>query len=240
LEECENSLNKISNNEKVILFYNLVKADQNWRNIRYLVHSESPASSYLLNLLAVIGEIPPTILSKGKGILPDSLRDEPQLDCAYLILKRYSLAYLNGDRISIPRRVQDKIQNDLDRDTKKMWINLAARLINRLRGEYKSIFYNKKGWLLYTLGNYGSAIKYLDEAIKLDPNYGDAWNNKGLILYNLEDFEKAAKCHDNAIMLNPSDANSWYDKSNALKALGRNADAEAAFIKANELLYNTG
>ena len=47
----------------------------------------------------------------------------------------------------------------------------------------------------------------------------------------------ASCAYDEAIRLDPNDSNAWYNKGNALKALGRTVEADAAFAKANELGY---
>ena len=39
--------------------------------------------------------------------------------------------------------------------------------------------WNNKGVALHNQGRYDEAIKAYDEAIRLDPEYANAWNNKG-------------------------------------------------------------
>jgi Flp pilus assembly protein TadD len=43
--------------------------------------------------------------------------------------------------------------------------------------------------------------------------------------------------HMTAIEINPQLAETWHNKGNALKALGRTAETDAAFAKAKELGY---
>jgi tetratricopeptide (TPR) repeat protein len=86
------------------------------------------------------------------------------------------------------------------------------------------------------------AIKYFDEAIKLDPNYADAWVGKGIALVgqNKEDeattaWNKAIEIYDEAIKSDPNNAAAWDNKGVALRLLGRTTEAGAAHAKALEL-----
>ncbi len=45
-------------------------------------------------------------------------------------------------------------------------------------------------------------------------------------------------CYDQAINLNPESGETWDNKGKALKALGYNEEADAAFAKAKELGYD--
>ena len=60
---------------------------------------------------------------------------------------------------------------------------------------------------------YNDAISCYDKAIKIDPNFSQAWNNKGLALYDLGRYEEAIECFDKALELDPymTDAREYRD-----------------------------
>ncbi|VVB72790.1 Photosystem I assembly protein Ycf3 [uncultured archaeon] len=84
-----------------------------------------------------------------------------------------------------------------------------------------SNFYNKPG----------------SAAVFRDSDLADAWLGKGLTLDKQGKDEEAVQDYDEAIRLDPSDAQTWNSKGLALAALGRSADADAAFARARELGY---
>src|SRR5574341_1198886 len=44
-------------------------------------------------------------------------------------------------------------------------------------------------------GKYSDAIKALDEALKINPQFAEAWNNKGFALYDLKRYDEAIKAY---------------------------------------------
>ena len=71
------------------------------------------------------------------------------------------------------------------------------------------------------LGKFEEAIRYLDEAIELDPNYAIAWNNRGYALDNLGKFEEGIYCYDKALELDPNLTVAQENKDLAYKRLGK-------------------
>ena len=54
----------------------------------------------------------------------------------------------------------------------------------------------EKGNALFIESKYNESIEAFDEAIKLNPQYVEAWNNKGLALKNLGKYDEAIKAQD--------------------------------------------
>ena len=94
-----------------------------------------------------------------------------------------------------------------------------------------------KGLTLDYQGKYDEAIKCYDEAIRQNPNEVDAWTNKGFTLFNQGKYDDSINTFDEAIRLDPNNADAWHNKGAALNALGRTAEADAAYAKAKELVY---
>ncbi|MFZ0513272.1 MAG: tetratricopeptide repeat protein [Candidatus Nitrosopolaris sp.] len=63
---------------------------------------------------------------------------------------------------------------------------------------------NDKGWALAGLGNDTGAIKYLDEALVIDPIDKLALNNKGWALYGLGNYTEAIAYYDKALAIDPN------------------------------------
>ena len=60
---------------------------------------------------------------------------------------------------------------------------------------------------------YKRAIASYDKAIKLDPNYANAYNNRGLAYYHEKDYKKAMADFNKAIELNPDFARAYNNRA---------------------------
>jgi tetratricopeptide (TPR) repeat protein len=85
------------------------------------------------------------------------------------------------------------------------------------------------------LGQYDRAIEDLDRAIKLDPNYPDAFNTRALAHIGAGQFEQAIADFDEAIRLDPNYAIAIFNRGIALKTMGRTEDAAKDFATAKEV-----
>jgi len=101
-----------------------------------------------------------------------------------------------------------------------------------------SIWYTKAE-VLNTSGRYDDALKAYDRSIELKGPISLAYKGKGEAFFKLGKYDNAVKAYDEAIELLPLEASgpTWYRKGTALKALGKNSEADSAFAKAKELGY---
>ena len=88
---------------------------------------------------------------------------------------------------------------------------------------------------LYFKGEYELALKSMEKAIELKPDYTNAWVNKGIILGNLNQHELALKAFEKVIKLEPSNSKAWDNRSHVLHNLGRDELALTSIEKAIEL-----
>jgi tetratricopeptide (TPR) repeat protein len=85
-------------------------------------------------------------------------------------------------------------------------------------------------------GDYNQTLRALKEATDLSPQDEDLWINGGFLLSAVLDrYNESISYFDVAIRLNPENAVIWQYKGDALKALGRNSEADAAYAKAKKI-----
>jgi len=84
-------------------------------------------------------------------------------------------------------------------------------------------FFAKGNSLYYT--DKKGAIEAYNEAIKINPQYADAFRNRGVAKYELGDKQAAIQDYDQAIKINPQDADAYISRGLAKSELG---DKQAA------------
>jgi tetratricopeptide (TPR) repeat protein len=94
-----------------------------------------------------------------------------------------------------------------------------------------------KGVGLYNLDRLDDAIRCLDKAIKINPQYAEAWYNKGTCLNRLGFFDEAIKCYDKALEINPTYAEAWINKGLAEDMLNRSQDAAESYKRFLQLVH---
>ncbi len=111
-----------------------------------------------------------------------------------------------------------------------------------------------KASLLFELGNllvaskeYEAAIVSYDQALKIKPDYHQAWYNRGIALDDLGRLEEAIASYDQALKIKPDYHQAWYNRGIALDDLGRLEGAIASDDQAlkfqsdkHEAWYNRG
>jgi tetratricopeptide (TPR) repeat protein len=91
---------------------------------------------------------------------------------------------------------------------------------------------NDQGCLFVEQGRLSSAENCFTAAVKLDPNYVEAYSNLGNLLQLQGKSRDAVICLKKAIEIEPSFAQAYNNLGNALKQLGEIDDAFAAYQKA--------
>jgi tetratricopeptide (TPR) repeat protein len=93
----------------------------------------------------------------------------------------------------------------------------------------------EKGYKYGEAKNYDEAIQCYTEAIRLKPDYADAYNNRGNARYNRGDFAAAIKDYNEAIRLEPDHALAYNNRGLALYAKGDFAAAIKDYSEAIRL-----
>lgn len=84
-------------------------------------------------------------------------------------------------------------------------------------------------------GRAQEALALLEQALRLAPEYAQAWVNKGVCLVRLNRVQEALECFNQSMALKPDSAEPWINKGAALGELGRHREALDCFLQAKSL-----
>ena len=90
-----------------------------------------------------------------------------------------------------------------------------------------------------SIGKYESALTSLDQAIRIQSDYVDAWLIKGVILSKLGKCSEALQCYDKIIVLDPNFSDAWRLKAAVYTAQNLHQKAVECLEKAVELNPNS-
>jgi len=79
------------------------------------------------------------------------------------------------------------------------------------------VWFNKANalWDGEKYSNPKKAIEYLNKAIKLQPDYAQAFYNRGNAYYGLKMYQRAIKDYNETIRLKPKDVDAYHNRGNA-------------------------
>ena len=135
-------------------------------------------------------------------------------------------------------------RNDKDiEDLRKRLINATSDAerekikseLNKLDNEFLASQKLDEGNKLQYQKNYHDAIKCYDEAIRLNPNYFDAYYNLGLTYRKLNDLKQAIAEYTKAIKLNLNFTYAYINRGNAYDDLGEHYRAISDYDKAIQI-----
>jgi len=90
---------------------------------------------------------------------------------------------------------------------------------------FKAIYY-------YNTGEFEKALKELDESIRKDYNFLDAYMEKGRILYNQKKYTDAIKVYNLVLSVSSTFADAYYWKGKCQEALGQKKEAKLNYQRA--------
>ncbi|HEY9799622.1 MAG TPA: tetratricopeptide repeat protein [Leptolyngbyaceae cyanobacterium] len=103
----------------------------------------------------------------------------------------------------------------------------------REMGEAEAWFNQRNEQLM--AGDFAGALASYDKALKIQPDYYQAWNNRGSALANLEQYEQALASFDKAIEIQPNSYQAWNNRGSALANLEQYEQALASYDKALQI-----
>lgn len=97
--------------------------------------------------------------------------------------------------------------------------------------------YNNFGDAYGLSGDQATAIKYLNESLRLKPDYPDAYYNRGLAYFYMKKYQEALDDYTMAIKFNPGLEQAWHNRAGTYFTLGMYKEALTDALKAQELGY---
>jgi tetratricopeptide (TPR) repeat protein len=77
------------------------------------------------------------------------------------------------------------------------------------------------------------ALKIIDQALEMNPEFAYSWFSRGVALYQIDRHEEAVKALDRAIEFNPEEHSVWYVKGKVLFEMNKIDEALIAFETAS-------
>ena len=96
----------------------------------------------------------------------------------------------------------------------------------------KASLLREQGRLLDTAKEYEASLISYEQALKIQPDFHDAWNNKGYALWYLKRYEEAIASYDQALKFKPDFHLAWNNKGIALSNIGHYEESIASYDQA--------
>lgn len=128
--------------------------------------------------------------------------------------------------------LQNSIKLDSDQDTQNN-INSLTQVVTRNPGSAEA--FNVRGAAYGRAGLTNEAFKDFSTAIKLDPQYFQAYANRALINRQMNKQVAAVKDYSDAIRINPRYDTAYIGRGNVYREAGRNKEALIDFERAIQL-----
>jgi tetratricopeptide (TPR) repeat protein len=118
-----------------------------------------------------------------------------------------------------------------DRENHSSLKKAIEYLNNAIKLQSDAAIYYNRGMAYYYLGQYQRATEDYSEAIRLKPDYVDAYNNRGIAYYDLGQYKRAIEDYSVAIRLKPDNTNAYNNRGNAYCGLGQYQKASRTITK---------
>ncbi len=112
--------------------------------------------------------------------------------------------------------------------------------IERSGSEFAKKDLYKKGVNQMASEKLEEAVRSFDLALRIDPNYVDAWIKKGYCHFHLDDYSQATICYDKALAIDVNNAEAWNLKALAYYRMKNHEKAIECADKAIDVNPNDG
>ena len=138
-----------------------------------------------------------------------------------------------GDRSLTPVKTYNDtmVENRESNTLKKIESNLITNSNIQPIEEQSAEDFFQRGVTLMSLRRHNEALDYFDKALKLKPDYAEAYNFKAHVFIQLNHFTEAIKIVDRAISLKANYREAYLNKGTALFMMGRHSEALIQYHK---------
>lgn len=148
--------------------------------------------------------------------------------------KKAFLKAFNRNGLALVRWLQGHSQEAIDL-CQWGYEHLATELGSNDYHLHRSVLIYNIAQVYSTMGNQDEAIRYLTEAMNLDPNYSEYYNERGNLLFRQGRHDEAIADYVRAIELSPPYMEVWTNLGQCYKAMERHADAIEAYARALDI-----
>src|ERR1019366_4654977 len=189
--------------------HNNAEAESHFQRALHLAPSSADAELFYARWLNATGRVPEAISNARRAI---DLRAD-HIDSRYLLMNIYAKL---GDRENLRVQAAETLAMFPSDATARAWLDKAptlapvpARAESNAAGQTGAGIptaegYLEQSFLLYRAGKFADSIGAAREALKLRPNYAEAWNNIAAAYNSMSDWDQAIASGVEAVALDPS------------------------------------
>ena len=113
-------------------------------------------------------------------------------------------------------------------------LNDAKKICSKIYKKNPNHFDNLRllNFIHFKKKDFSTALDFINKAIKINPNFAEAYNEQGNALNELKKLEEAIKSYNNAININPKYADAYYNKGLVFHELKKLESAVQNYDKA--------
>lgn len=136
---------------------------------------------------------------------------------------------------SVQRLIRLKLQRLVNQKEKIKALQEELHEMRTVMKEYAHEYYLMGNECVTKAHDLDAGLRCFDKALKMNPNYVDAWVRKGVTLFDMGDNYEALVCFNKAVTLDSQSFKARYNRGKTFYLQGNYEEALADFIKASQV-----
>lgn len=136
---------------------------------------------------------------------------------------------------SVQRLIHLKLQRLVNQKEKIKALQEELHEMRTVMKEYAHEYYLMGNECVTKAHDLEAGLRCFDKALKMNPNYVDAWVRKGVTLFDMGDNYEALVCFNKAVTLDSQSFKARYNRGKTFYLQGNYEEALADFIKASQV-----
>jgi len=136
---------------------------------------------------------------------------------------------------SVQRLIRLKLQRLVNQREKIKALQEELHEMRTVMKEYAHEYYLMGNECVTKAHDLDAGLRCFDKALKMNPNYVDAWVRKGVTLFDMGDNYEALVCFNKAVTLDSQSFKARYNRGKTFYLQGNYEEALADFIKASQV-----